>query len=107
MNERVAQAPGGRVQLNVLPCASSGEIVTRSAARFPWILLALGLALAHAPALAQGGGRGAQLEELLPRLARRAAVYKETALRFACVEEGNWRFMWTPKRKPQRSFVSG
>jgi hypothetical protein len=47
----------------------------------------MGMALAHAPALAEGGGRGAQLEDLLPRLARRAAIYKETALRFACVEE--------------------
>jgi len=45
------------------------------------------MALAQTPALAQGGGRGAQLEELLPRLAKRAAIYKETALRFACVEE--------------------
>lgn len=54
---------------------------------FPWMLLALGIAVAHSPALAQGGGRGAQLEDLLPRLARRAAIYKETALRFACVEE--------------------
>lgn len=59
----------------------------RSLARFRWIFLALGIALAHAPAVAQGGGRGAQLEDLLPRLARRAAIYKETALRFACVEE--------------------
>lgn len=55
--------------------------------RFPWISIALGIALAHAPAVSQGGGRGAQLEELLPRLAKRAAIYKETALRFACVEE--------------------
>ncbi len=61
--------------------------MTRSVAHFPWIPLALGIALAHAPALAQGGGRGAQLEDLLPRLAERAAIYKETALRFACVEE--------------------
>ncbi len=61
--------------------------MTRFPARFPWIPLALGIALAHAPALAQGGGRGAQLEDLLPRLAQRAAIYKETALRFACVEE--------------------
>lgn len=55
--------------------------------RFIWITLVLGMALAHAPALAQGGARGAQLEELLPRLAKRAAIYNETALRFACVED--------------------
>jgi len=61
--------------------------VTRLPTRFPWILIALGITLAHAPAVSQGGGRGAQLEKLLPRLAGRAAVYKETALRFACVED--------------------
>ena len=54
--------------------------MTRFPPRFPWMLLALGIVLAHAPALAQGGGRGAQLEDLLPRLAKRAAIYNETAL---------------------------
>jgi hypothetical protein len=41
----------------------------------------------HAPAGAQGGGRSAQLETLLTKLATRAAVYETTALRFACQEQ--------------------
>lgn len=39
------------------------------------------------PASAQGGGRSAQLETILSRLAERAAIYERTALRFACEEE--------------------
>jgi hypothetical protein len=35
----------------------------------------------------QGGGRSAQLESVLSRLADRAAIYEKTALRFACEEE--------------------
>ena len=38
-------------------------------------------------AQSQGRGRRAQLDELLPRLAERAALYEQTALRFACEEE--------------------
>ncbi len=38
-------------------------------------------------AQSQGRGRRAQLDELLPRLAERAALYEQTALRFACEEK--------------------
>lgn len=54
---------------------------------FPLFLLAVALCAAgSSPAGSQGRGRRAQLDDLLPRLAERAALYQETALRFACEE---------------------
>jgi hypothetical protein len=48
---------------------------------------ALLLLLPASEIAAQGEGRAGQLEELLPRLADRAEIYRLTALYFACEEE--------------------